>query len=192
MASRSSKLRRQNCCPPNGERGCSRATRTLNPSPRSPSFDFQPRRASYSLRIMDQDDSPNPWARALDGFGLSVGDACLLAGTAALAWGTWGLDRDLTLIALLAVGHFFLYCNVFRVRRAFELCWAGLFIVNIGAWLLAGGVQWGWALAIQLPATALAIGAEMASANYHGIGWRVMRSEAAVEGQREGGAKSRE
>lgn len=126
---------------------------------------------------MNGTEPQSRFARAVDGFRLSRFDACLLAGTGVFAWAVWGFDRDLALIALLAVGHFFLFCNVFRVRRAYEVSWAALFVVHLGGWLLAGkGVSWGWALGAQLPATAIAIGAEIASGNYHGIGWRLRKN----------------
>jgi hypothetical protein len=68
-----------------------------------------------------------------------------------------------------AAGHFFLFCNVFRVRRTYELAWVALFFVNTGAWAAAGHVNWLWILASQAPVTIAAIVLEMRSRAYHGV-----------------------
>jgi hypothetical protein len=57
----------------------------------------------------------------------------------------------------VTLGHFFLFCNVFGVRRRYELIWAAVFVANVGAWLLAGELRWLWVLAIQTPLTLLLI-----------------------------------
>jgi len=106
------------------------------------------------------------------GFRLSVADVVFLAAAAAafvllrgrLGTGAWVIP--------LAVGHFFLFCNVFRVRRAYELAWAAVFLVNAAAWMLTGHFSWGGVLAVQAPFTLAAIGLEMRSREYHGIGCR--------------------
>jgi len=68
--------------------------------------------------------------------------------------------------------HFFLFCNVFRIRRSYELIWAAAFVVNLLAWQVAGAMSWPRVLAMQLPVTVLAIASEMRSRRYHGVGWR--------------------
>jgi cell division protein FtsW (lipid II flippase) len=70
---------------------------------------------------------------------------------------------------LIAAGHFFLFCNVFRIIRRRELIWAGLFILNIGLWLWFGELTWSCILACQLPVTVVLIFADMRSPGYHGI-----------------------
>ena len=71
---------------------------------------------------------------------------CVLA--TALGWSSLG---EHALIPALALGHFFLFCNVFRVRRSYELVWAGCFLVNAGAWITLSGFDvWG-ILAVQTP-----------------------------------------
>jgi len=71
-----------------------------------------------------------------------------------------------------AVGHFFLFCNVFRVRRAYELAWVAALFVNVAAWAAFGRFSWPLILATQAPITLIAIGLEMRSREYHGIGCR--------------------
>jgi hypothetical protein len=106
------------------------------------------------------------------GFRLSVADVLFIAASAAafvvlrgqLGTGAWGIP--------FAVGHFFLFCNVFRVRRAYELAWAAVFLANAATWAAAGHFSWGMVLATQAPFTLAAIGAEMRSRAYHGVGCR--------------------
>lgn len=69
----------------------------------------------------------------------------------------------------VAAGHFFLFCNLFRVRRRYELIWAGIFLVNFGAWTWSGSFSWWGVLGLQAPVTIAAIVAEMRSRRYHGV-----------------------
>ena len=71
------------------------------------------------------------------------------------------------------VGHFFLFCNIFRISQTLELLWAGALIVWMAAWLFVvvpagGGV--GTFLAVQLPLTVAVLVASLMSPRYHGIG----------------------
>jgi hypothetical protein len=72
----------------------------------------------------------------------------------------------------IAAGHFFLFCNVFRLRRSYELVWTGVFIANVTVWLYLVDFSWAGVLAAQLPLTALLIAMEVRSSRYHGIGSR--------------------
>ena len=71
-----------------------------------------------------------------------------------------------------AVGHFFLFCNVFRIERKPELHWAGLFVSLTTLNVLIGFPGWPATLGISLGASAGLILMEMRKANYHGIGWK--------------------
>ena len=72
-------------------------------------------------------------------------------------------------IIAAAAGHFFLFCNVFRVRRSYELIWTGIFLANVAAWTWSERFSWPGILAIQLPVTAAVIVLEIRSPRYHGI-----------------------
>ncbi|MEM6329690.1 MAG: hypothetical protein AAF790_05515 [Planctomycetota bacterium] len=67
---------------------------------------------------------------------------------------------------------FFLFCNVFRVSRPLELCWAALFIglMVTAVWLqaLSGTVS----LLIALLGMVVVIAVETRRPSYHGVGWR--------------------
>lgn len=117
-------------------------------------------------------DHPDIPSDARYGFRLSFADALVLlvAGSGAFAMRSAG--HELWWVVLAVVGHFFLFCNVFRVRRALELCWAAIFIVNMGWWMSQGRSGWLPAMAWQAPVTVAVIVMEMLSPRYHGIGAR--------------------
>ena len=92
----------------------------------------------------------------------------LLAGTAA-TWVVWEYDRGFALLIAFVVSHFFLFCNVFRVRRAPELVWSAIFLVNVGAWWFLSEGRWIYSLAMQLPVTAVVLWRETRLPCYHGI-----------------------
>lgn len=103
------------------------------------------------------------------GFRLSVID--LLA----IAICTMGMLMSMPILGEIAwlfpitLGHFFLFCNVFRIRREFELFWAGVFVANVACWALAGRFDWLTVLTVQTPLTATLIITECFSPSYHGI-----------------------
>jgi hypothetical protein len=80
----------------------------------------------------------------------------------------------------MAVGHFFLFCNVFRLRRSYELIWAGTFLANIIVWKWGGIYSWWTALALQIPVTILVIVAEVRNPSYHGVWSRAARARPEV------------
>lgn len=103
------------------------------------------------------------------GFRISWSDgAVLAAGAAAVALA----PRELALVAGVAVGHFFLFCNVFRIRRGPELLWAGVFVALAGATLAWGRPGWAITVGSALALAAGLIAREMRYAGYHGVGWR--------------------
>lgn len=107
--------------------------------------------------------------KILVGFRFSVVDAVVLIAGAALAWWLYRSRMPLWWVVPMVVGHFFLFCNVFRVRRNYELLWAGLFAGNTVFWLLRLSTAWLPPLLVQAPVTLLVIFAEMLSPRYHGI-----------------------
>lgn len=102
------------------------------------------------------------------GFRLSIVDTIVLLLGAAATVASIGPLGPMAGLFPMAVGHFFLFCNVFRVRRRYELAWTAVFLVNFTAWTFTE-FSWPGVLAIQLPVTALAIALEIRSPRYHGI-----------------------
>jgi hypothetical protein len=103
------------------------------------------------------------------GFRFSLADALALL---VLAAATLTLHRNgnpLWWLALFVGGHFFLFCNVFRVSRRRELTWAGLLLVNAGFWIFRNPLNWLHVVACQIPASIAVIVSEIRSSTYHGI-----------------------
>ena len=103
------------------------------------------------------------------GFRLSWSDVVVLAlgiVGGVVGWRVFGASG---LVAPYVVGHFFLFCNVFRVRRKPELVWAFLFLLNCGAWAAFEAMNVWWTLGSQLIVTAAVIVHALRSPDYHGV-----------------------
>lgn len=74
-----------------------------------------------------------------------------------------------SLFVPFVVIHFFLFCNVFRIRRKAELIWGGLFLLNCVAWLAAGRILLFPLFGTQLLPTVIIIAIELRAPCYHGI-----------------------
>lgn len=81
------------------------------------------------------------------------------------------------LIIGFVVGHFFLFCNVFRVARPLELAWAALFTALAGSTIVVEQPEWPVTLATSLVATLLVIVVQMRKPSYHGIAWQWINPE---------------
>ena len=103
------------------------------------------------------------------GFRFFATDAAFLVVCAVVAFMLRDLLGAMVWIIPFVVAHFFLFCNVFRVRRSYELAWTAAFLANALAWQIFGSFTWPGVLAVQLPLTAAAIVAEMRSPSYHGV-----------------------
>lgn len=103
------------------------------------------------------------------GFRFSFTDAIAIGVFLVAAVGLWHLDNPLWWLLLMAVGHFFLFCNVFRIARRRELFWTALFVLNVGFWIWFGRLVWNEVMFCQLPFSAAVILDEMRRSEYHGI-----------------------
>ncbi|MHC4135708.1 MAG: hypothetical protein ACYS0K_12065 [Planctomycetota bacterium] len=103
------------------------------------------------------------------GFRFSARDAVALTAAAVATWLLLPRIGSFAWLFPFALGHFFLFCNVFRVRRGYELIWAAGFLLNFGAWAVSGAFDWLGVLAVQTPLTLLLIGVEIRSPRYHGV-----------------------
>ena len=109
------------------------------------------------------------------GVRISASDVGVIVLCAGLTWVAWRWLGQLAFIAPLVLAHFFLFCNVFRVRRRYELIWAACFIGNFIVHLSLAGDGMPSVLAValtQLPITVFFIWKEIRSERYHGIGSR--------------------
>ncbi len=103
------------------------------------------------------------------GFRFSLADALALLCLGGVAMGLHKVPNESWWLVTLAGGHFFLFCNVFRVRRNFELIWAALFVINVTAWLCVEKLEWTNVMACQFPITAAFVFADLRSPRYHGV-----------------------
>ena len=103
------------------------------------------------------------------GFRLSVSDAVILAIGITASFLT---PNDIAIIIITAVGHFFLFCNVFRVSRAPELIWACIFIILSSCTIAMGYPNWLATIGLSLAVATTFIVRELFMPSYHGIFWR--------------------
>lgn len=103
------------------------------------------------------------------GFRFSVTDLIAIMVCAVVTWLLWPVLDKIALLFPITLGHFFLFCNVFRIRRSFELIWAAAFIVNVGYSSFVPPFHWPTILAWQTPLTATLIVMECCSERYHGV-----------------------
>jgi len=106
------------------------------------------------------------------GLRFSVWDAFILLLAAGLMIALRPATDSPTWAVAVVLGHFFLFCNVFRIHRKKELLWAAFFILNAAFWLDEGKFDWSGVLLMQTPLTIVLIGWEMHGPWYHGIGAR--------------------
>lgn len=106
------------------------------------------------------------------GFRLSTIDILVLA-AGVVGAGVLGMFVGwLGFAVAFTIGHFFLFCNVFRLSRPLELAWAACFISLSAATIVLEFPGWMWTGAISLLATAAVVAIEMRRPSYHGVGWR--------------------
>jgi hypothetical protein len=103
------------------------------------------------------------------GFRFSLADALALLVLAAVAVVLYRTGNLLWWLVLFVGGHFFLFCNVFRVNRRCELTWAGLLLLNAGLWSFRNHLDWLHVVACQIPVSIAVIVSEIRSSTYHGI-----------------------
>ena len=103
------------------------------------------------------------------GFRMSALDGVvLLLGTILTIW----LRNEafpLWWIVPMALGHFFLLCNVFLVWRRVELAWAVAFVILVGVHLVFGHTDWLSPVMMQMPVTLAVLWLQLRSPWYHGI-----------------------
>ena len=117
--------------------------------------------------------------RTPPGFRFSVTDGVAIVVCGALVWVIGDRVGPLRWLPVYVLGHFFLFCNVVRMRRTYELIWAAAFV----AWFVSqtlGSAVFVPSLALGPPLllTALLVALELRSPRYHGVGWRVVNPDA--------------
>lgn len=105
------------------------------------------------------------------GFRFSIFDALLLVIGTVSALLIWPVASWLAFVIAFVVGHFFLFCNVFRIARGLELSWAALFVILVWLTVAKGCLTWCIANTISIAATIVVVSIELRKPTYHGIGW---------------------
>ena len=121
------------------------------------------------------------------GFRFSAIDATVIALAIAAGFAAANYSTDLVVMAAVVVVHFFLFCNVFRVARKPELCWATVFLACAALHVLTSGSIWPALLAVVLATTALVIWRATCKASYHGVLWRRLNPDLPQWWQRQHG-----
>ncbi|NUN51955.1 MAG: hypothetical protein HUU06_04075 [Planctomycetaceae bacterium] len=103
------------------------------------------------------------------GIRFSVVDGIVLVVGSALTWPLWRFIGPFALLLPVTLVHFFLFCNVFRIRRPAELLWGAVFLVNFSGWALSGAFSWWPVLSIQSAVTVAILVVETRHPTYHGI-----------------------
>jgi hypothetical protein len=105
------------------------------------------------------------------GFRISVFDGLVLALGVLGSVLTWPRAWWLGFVIAFVLGHFFLFCNVFRISRALELIWAVVFILLTRLTVTSGWLSWTATILLSLATTLVVVGLELRKPSYHGIGW---------------------
>lgn len=78
------------------------------------------------------------------------------------------------LVVGFVVGHFYLFCNVFRLSRLPELVWAAIFLGLSSGTLLADWPGWTWTFLLSAIASTVLIALETRQPHYHGLWWEAL------------------
>jgi hypothetical protein len=106
------------------------------------------------------------------GFRISITDGLVVVIGAVAAIGLYPTSPDISFAIALPVGHFFLFCNTFRIARKPELVWAGIFLVLAYLTIEAGALTWPVTTGLSLLVASFLILLETRKPSYHGVLWR--------------------
>lgn len=106
------------------------------------------------------------------GFRCSALDAVVLAGGILASFTIGRQGGRMAYVIPYVVGHFFFFCNVFRIARRLELLWAVVFVALALLTVTSGRPEWPATIAISFGMTVVVIGLALRQPSYHGIGWR--------------------
>jgi hypothetical protein len=105
------------------------------------------------------------------GFRLSFLDVLVLALGVFGSIYCWPRNGLLGFVIAFVVGHFFIFCNVFRLARGLEVLWASVFLIATLLALRSYDPLWMTIAIPSLIVTVIVIGIEIRKPSYHGVGW---------------------
>ncbi len=106
------------------------------------------------------------------GFRLSITDAIVLIAGGVAAIFLARVEVFTSFIIMFVLGHFFLFCNVFRISRPPELIWATVFTGLSIMTITVGFPGWTVTTVISLLTSVCCIIREIKLPSYHGILWQ--------------------
>ncbi|MET0311815.1 MAG: hypothetical protein ABW051_07165 [Burkholderiaceae bacterium] len=106
------------------------------------------------------------------GFRLSVTDVIVLMLGAGGAIAAARIDPWLGFAVAFPVAHFFLFCNVVRMSRPYELVWAAAFVSLAAAQLVLGVPSWPVVFLTCLAVTCVVVVLQARQPSYHGVFWQ--------------------
>jgi O-antigen/teichoic acid export membrane protein len=106
------------------------------------------------------------------GFRMAKSDIVFLLISTVAAIVAWPWGWYLGLSVIWAVGHFFLFCNVFRINRTSELLWASAFCAMGFGSLMHEIPSWMATFVLSLILGLLFCFFETRRSSYHGVFWR--------------------
>ena len=122
----------------------------------------------YERHAMMGDGKYNP------GFRISTFDFVVLVTAAVVVVTLSSIVGPVGLLIAFVVGHFFLFCNVFRIARNLELTWAGAFVAFAGVTITLQSPGWSVTIVATLCVSFVVIFIEARKPSYHGIGWKLI------------------
>jgi hypothetical protein len=111
------------------------------------------------------------------GFRFPLIDSIVLVAGSVASMALWPSLPIVSVAIAVVVGHFFLFCNVFRIARLPELAWAGVFLLVMADVILWQRLSIPLAVVVVLFMTLLVIGLEMRKPSYHGIFWQAINPD---------------
>jgi len=105
------------------------------------------------------------------GFRLNLRDVLALVCGSGLAFFLRETESELSILTLIAVLHFFLFCNVFRIKRKKELIWMFVFLLLVAFTVILGRPSFIVSVAISIAVSSYLIIKEIKEVDYHGVLW---------------------
>ena len=105
------------------------------------------------------------------GFRLSITDVIILIAGAIASLLVANIEFWFGIAIVFTVGHFFLFCNVFRMPRHLELAWAALFLLLLGSTIVMQQPDWLVSFGFSLIGTVVVVVIQLRQPSYHGVGW---------------------
>ncbi len=93
-----------------------------------------------------------------------------MVGTIGACWAS-RVELSLGLAMGFVIGHFFLFCNVIRMARRYELSWAAVFLLLSSGSVLFTVPAWHQTFLVAMALTVLLVGMQVRSPSYHGVLW---------------------